>query len=154
MSRFIDLDERRIPSVLFLHHLLFHLLSRSGSLSDVELGEILTTLGKTFRTRAKGVLYTHQSESPHLQVLAEWLARALSERERIPGAPTATDDDIGTVVEKVSDAVTAHAKDNSRMSYLELAARVFSSSLQDVPELELPVEMGDAPPPSRLIVPP
>ena len=154
LSGFLGLNERCIQTVLFLHHLLFYLQSRSGGLSDVELSELLTTLGKTLDTRAKGVLYNHKGASPQLQPLAEWLARALLERDRIPRGPKVTDGDIRTVVNKILFAVNAHTRENSKKSYLELAERVLSKSLQDMPELELPKEMVDVPSRSGLIFPP
>jgi hypothetical protein len=157
LSHFLDLDERRAGFAIFFHHLIFQAARPIAALADDELASVLETASKTLETRGKGVLYSHQASSPHLQPLADWLVKVLSERGSIPGAPEATDAEVVAALNATLAAARDHAAEGSgRDRYLDLAARVLGEALRHGPRIELPEALAPLAPTSGggLILPP
>ena len=125
-----------------------------AGLLDSELESVLDTTVKTLETRVKGVLYSHPTSSPHLQPLADWLVRVVTERRSIPGAPDASDADVLAALGATLSAARDHvANGPGRERYFELAGRVLGEALAAGPKIQLPDELS----PSSgggLIVPP
>ena len=155
LSRFLALNEGQVMLLLFTHHLMLSVRARFAALSDEELQAVIGTALKTMDTRAKGIVYSHPSGSPHLDKVADWLARVLSERGSIAAAPEASDSDVRTVLDAINQAIRDHAAGGHQVGYLETAERVLQSSLGGTPAIELPDELGVLDePPSDLIVSP
>lgn len=140
--------------LLFTHHLLLSARERFAPLSDEGLREVVATAAKTLETHSKGIVYSHKTSSPKLDLLAGWLVEVLSARENIPTAPTASDSDVRRVLEAIRDAIAEHAAGAAGPTrYLETAEQVLHSSLRDAPAIDLPDDVREEPPPD-LIVPP
>lgn len=153
IERFLTLSEEQVVFTLFVHHLIFSSKRPFSNLSDIELQEVIGTVLKTLETRLKGIVYSHPASSPYLDSTAKWLADALAARSEIATAPEASDTDVLEVLRTMEGAVQEHANDEaSREPYLETAKRVFRSTLQGAPPLELPDELDE--PPQNLIVTP
>ena len=138
--------------LLFTHHLMLSARARFASLSDEELQAVIGAVLKTIETRIKGIVYSHPSGSPHLDRVAEWLAKVLSERRSIATAPEASDSDVRTVLDAISLAIRDHAAGGHQVRYLETAELVLHSSLGVAPAIELPDALDE--PRSDLIVSP
>ena len=160
ISCFFQLNEAQLLFSLFVHHLIFSAGAGFATLeleitarNIPQLEDVLRTARKTLETRAKGIVYSHHAQWPGLERLADWLAKLLSERAQIKGAPEASDADIVQVLRTIERAVATHAAQGAkRGGYLELAGQAFASSLEGAPPLELPSELDE--PPSGLIVTP
>ena len=141
--------------LLFTHHLMLSARVRFAPLSDEELQAVIGPARKTMDTRAKGIVYTHPVGTPHLDKVADWLARVLSERGSIQTAPEASDSDVSTVLEAISQAIRDHAANKPHAGYLETAEQVLQSSLGGAPAIELPDSIGalDEPPPDLIVSP-
>jgi hypothetical protein len=152
IASFTGLTREQIPLLVFIHSLLVQARRERGDeLPDDELLEVVSTLTKTFETLSKGILYEHKSGDPKLQGLINWLGRGLTQRQEIEGFPKASDDDVKAVLSTVSAAIEAHQKQEpGGRSYLDIAERVFRTSLAQMPAVEIPGEG----PGGRLIVEP
>jgi len=141
--------------LLFIHHLMLSAPARFTGLSDTELQAVIATALKTMETRAKGIVYSHPAGTPHLDKVADWLAQVLSERRSIQAAPEASDSDVRSVLEAMSQAIRDHGSSEPQTGYLESAELVLESSLGGAPAIELPDAIGALDePPSDLIVSP
>lgn len=152
LGHFAGTTRDQVPLLILIHHLLLQVTRGSPTgIPDAELLEIVSTLSRTFETLSKGVVYEHQSQSPHLQSLIDRLGRILSGRDKIPGVPPASDAQLAAVLRAVAAAVHAHldTSGDSR-GYLDLAERVFRPGLEQLADLELPGESSAGP----LIAPP
>ena len=155
LSRFLALNDGHVTLLLFTHHLMLSARARFASLSDEELRVVIGTALKTMETRAKGIVYNHPSGAPHLDKVADWLAGVLSDRRSIASAPEASDSDVRTVLETISQAIRDHIAGGHQAGYLETAEQVLHSSLGGAPAIELPDDLGTLDePPSDLIVSP
>lgn len=154
IARYLSLDEKTILGVLFVHHLLFSARAGFEALTNGELVEVLETAAKTIETHSKGIVYTHQATSPHLQALADWLLKILMERQQIRGAPEVTDAEALEGLTTMRRAIEEHSAEHgdTKGGYLATAERVLESTLKDAPPLELPEDLDE--PPRDLIVPP
>ena len=141
--------------LLFTHHLMLTGPARFARLRDAELQTVIDTALKTMETRAKGIVYSHPAGTPHLDKVADWLARVLSERRSIHAAPEASDSDVRTVLEAISHAIRDHDAREPQTGYLETAEQVLQSSLGGAPAIELPDTIGavDEPPPDLIVSP-
>lgn len=141
--------------LLFTHHLMLSARARFAPLSDEELQAVIGTALKTMDTRAKGIFYSHPAGTPHLDKLADWLAQVLSGRRSIQTAPEASDSDVRTVLQAMSQAIRDHAASEPHAGYLETAEQVLQSSLGGVAAIELPDSIGalDEPPPGLIVSP-
>lgn len=141
--------------LLFTHHLMLSAPARFGRLSDTELQAVIGTALKTMETRAKGIIYSHPAGTPHLDKVADWLAQVLSERRSIQAAPEASDSDVRTVLEAMSQAIRDHGASEPHAGYLETAEHVLASSLGGARAIELPDAIGalDEPPPDLIVSP-
>jgi len=141
--------------VLFIHHLLLSARTRFVAMSDEDLQRVVATTAKTMETRAKGIVYSHPSGTPHLDKAAEWLAQVVSERGNIASAPDVSDRDAATVLESMARAIRDHAATGAPAGYLETAERVLASSLGGTPPIELPDSVGglDESPSDRIVAP-
>jgi hypothetical protein len=151
-ARALALDERPAQFYLFLHYLLALTRNPLSGLDDRELGEVVAAAASTLETRAKGVLYSHPTERLHLQQAAEWLARLVASREKIPAAPPVSEDEAVIALRAFGSGVEEHARELGRERYLTKLERLFSRSRAAGPPLELPEGLDE--PPSRLIVTP
>ncbi|GMR22618.1 MAG: hypothetical protein BMS9Abin37_0980 [Acidobacteriota bacterium] len=141
--------------LLFTHHLMLSARARFAPLSDEELQAVIGTALKTMETRSKGIVYSHPAGTPHLDKVADWLAQVLSERGSIQAAPKASDSDVRTVLEAISQAIRDHAASEPHAGYLETAEQVLQASLGGAPAIELPHSIGaiDEPPPDLIVSP-
>ncbi|MGH9390164.1 MAG: hypothetical protein ACRD1Z_11155, partial [Vicinamibacteria bacterium] len=146
------LDERPAQFYLFLHYLLALSRNPLSGLDDRELGEVVAAAASTLETRARGVLYSHPTERLHLQQAAEWLVRLVTSREKLPAAPSVSEEETAVVLRAVASGVEEHAQERGRERYLSKLERLFSKSGADGPPLTLPEGLDE--PPSRLIVTP
>jgi hypothetical protein len=152
LASLVSLEEPQAQFYLFLHHLLVSTANPLSSLSDRDLIEVLTTATKTLETRAKGVLYSHQTTSPHLQSATEWLLKLVSARKKIEAAPDVSDGDVAVAVGGFAASAEKHAKEAGKERYLEMIQRLLSIAFAERPALALPEELDE--PPASLIVSP
>lgn len=150
-SRFSGIGEEELPFLVFIHYLLLQGGSGLRSVGNTGLLHIVRTAFENFETRSKGIVYEHQSPRMDLQPSAQWLTKALTERDQIPIAPKFSDEQAADVLSKIVDAIESHTEAGEEKSYLDLAEKVFSPLLADAPPLSLP-EAPDSG--SGLIVPP
>jgi hypothetical protein len=151
-ARALTLDERTAEFYLFLHYLLALSRNPLSGLDDGELAEVVAAAASTLETRAKGVLYSHPTERLHLQQAAEWLARLLTSREKIPAAPRVSDEEMVVALRALASGVEEHAREQGRERFLSKLERLLSKSAASGPPLTLPEGLDE--PPSRLIVTP
>lgn len=151
-ARALALEERPAQFYLFLHYLLGLTRNPLSGLEDSELAEAATSAASTLETRAKGVLYSHPTEAPHLQRVAEWLVRLVNSREKIPSAPEVSDEEAAASLRALVESVEEHRREQGRERYLSKLERLFSKSAAEAPPLTLPEGLDE--PPSRLIVSP
>ncbi|MFQ5790250.1 MAG: hypothetical protein ACE5JI_07190 [Acidobacteriota bacterium] len=148
---FSGVERERLPVLVFMHQLLLQARrDAGGKLTDEEIQEVVSTLARTFETRAKGILYEHQSESLQLQGVVRWLGQLLDRREEIEAAPPASDQEILAVLQVVASAIRAHREQSPGRGYWDIAERVFHAGPGKRPSIELPGEGY----PRRLIVEP
>ena len=152
LSHFAELPRERVPLLVFVHSLLIRARrDLVDQLTDEDLALVLSTLGRTFETLSKGVVYQHKTEDLRLQGVIGRLGEALTRRQQIPGAPPSLDADVLAVLQSVRSAVEAHQKQpENQKSYLETAERIFWATLSELPEPEIP----GGPEGGRLIVEP
>jgi hypothetical protein len=150
LARLLALEETQAQFYLFVHHLLAATPTPLSPLSDLELTDVLKTAAKTLETRAKGVLYSHQTTSPHLQPPVEWLLKLVSARKKIEAAPDVSDGDVLAAIAAIASSVEEHAQQTERDRYLEMSQRLLSVSFTERPALILPDELAETPP--RLIL--
>lgn len=150
IAHFAGVRREQIPLLVFLHHLLLQGRQNSGGdLSDSMTLEVLTTLARTFETLSKGIIYEHQTKSPQLQTMINWMRDVLGKRAEIPEVPAASDAEVLATLKTISAAVQAHRESSSGdRKYLDTAERVFRAGLSEAPSIELPGEK----PPGGLIV--
>lgn len=154
LSHFLRLEERAVAFAVFIHHLVLQAARPLRALGEGDLVVVLEAATSTLETRAKGVLYSHQTQAPHLQPLADWLARTLSERGDIAAAPEASDEDVVAALHAVVAAAKDHAsRGPERDRYFDVAERVLRESLSNAPAVELPDELSSSSG-KDLIVPP
>ena len=152
LSRFAQLSREQVPFLIFFHSLLIR-ASRDlpGGLSDRELAMVAGTLGRTYQTLSKGIVYQHQSEDLKLQGVIARLGEVLAHRHEIPDVPSASDADVLAVLMNTQSAIeTQKGGDDAQKSYIDIAERVFRASIAELPE---PQTSGDARE-GRLIVEP
>jgi len=150
-SRFSGLEEAELPFLVFVHHLLFQSGPALEAVDDRALLHVVRTVSDTLDTRAKGIVYEHQSPRMDLQPAVQWLTSALTQRDQIPIAPKLTDKKAQAVLTRLADAVAAHLDAGEERPYLELARKVFAPLLAGAPELNLPEPPSSS---GGLIVPP
>jgi hypothetical protein len=149
----LSLDERPAQFYLFLHHTIVTRGKPLVTLEDEELRDVLETTIKTLETRARGILYTHPSTSPHLQSLSDWLTGLVTMRERVKGAPSVSEDEALVALRALRSSIGSEAsRETTRERYLERVERILSQYLEETPVVELPEELTDPRP--GLIVPP
>lgn len=147
LAPLFQLDEAKAAFALFWHQVLF----RAGELfqlgSDREVVDSLGAVVKTEETRKKGVLYTHQSASPHLQRVTEWMLLVLEQLATIENAPQVAEGDRLEALKAMLAGAEAYARRASgRESYLEAAARLLGPGFKDAPPLKLPEASGEGGP--------
>lgn len=152
LARLVSLEEPQAQFYLFLHHLLVSTTNPLSPLTDRELIDVVGTAAKTLETRARGVLYSHQPASVHLQPAVEWLLKVLAARKKIEAAPDVTDGDALVAVTAFVSSVEDHAKETEKDGYLDRIQQLLSVSFSERPALALPDELNEPPP--RLIVGP
>jgi hypothetical protein len=142
LSHFAELPRERVPLLVFVHSLLIRARrDLVDQLTDQDLAVVLSTLGRTFETLSKGVVYEHKSEDLRLQGVISSLGDALTRRQEIPGAPPSSDPDVLAVLQSIRSAVEAHQKQpENQKSYLDTAERIFRATLSKLPEPEIPGE--------------
>lgn len=151
-SRALELDERPAQFYLFLHFVLALTRNPLLGLDDSELSEVAAAAASTLETRAKGVLYSHPTERLHLKPAAEWLARLVASREKMPEAPNASDEETAVALRALVEGVEEHVRVGARERYLSKLERLFRKSGAGVKELTLP-EGLDEPPKSVIVTP-
>jgi hypothetical protein len=151
-ARVLALEERPARFYMFLHYLLALARNPLSGLDDRELVEVIGSAASTLATRAKGVLYSHPTERPHLQKAAEWLTRLVASREKIPSAPEVSDEEAAVALRALVESVEEHQREQGSERYLSKLERLFSKSRTEGSELTLPEGLDE--PPSRLIVSP
>ena len=140
LSRFGQLSREQVPFLIFFHSLLFRASRElSEALSDEELAVVVSTLGRTYETLSKGVVYEHKSEDIRLQSIITRLGDVLTRRKEISGVPPASDADVLAVLASAQSAIEAHESDGKK-SYLDVAERVFHAAIAEFPEPEIPGE--------------
>jgi len=147
LSRFGQLSREQVPFLIFFHSLLFRASRElSQGLSDGELTAVVSTLGRTYETLSKGVLYEHRSEDIRLQSIITRLGEFLTRRKELSGVPPASDADVLAVLASTQSAIEAHESaadgQESKKSYLDVAERVFRATIAEFPEPEIPGESG------------
>lgn len=152
LARFVALEEPQAKFYLFLHHLLAGTSNPLSALTDGELADVVTTAARTLETRAKGVLYDHQTTSPHLQSGVEWLLKLVSIRKRIEAAPEVSDSDVLAAVAALARSVEEHANEPGKDRYVEMIQKLLSIPLAEHAGPVLPDELDE--PPQHLIVSP
>jgi hypothetical protein len=151
-ARVAGLEERPARFYLFFHYLLALTRNPLSGLDDRDLAEVTASAASTLETRAKGVLYSHPTERPHLQNAAEWLVRLVASREKVPSAPEVSDEDAAVALRALVESIEEHQREHGRERYLSKLERLFSRSRVEGPEPTLPEGLDE--PPSRLIVSP
>ena len=105
---------------------------------------MVSTLGRTYETLSKGVVYEHKSENFRLQSIITRLGEILTGRKEISGVPPASDADVLAVLANTQSAIEAHESaadgQESKKSYLDVAERVFHAAIAEFPEPEIPGE--------------
>jgi len=145
LSRFGQLSREQVPFLIFFHSLLFRASRElSEALSDEELATVVSTLGRTYETLSKGVVYEHKSEDFRLQSIVTRLGEILTRRKEISGVPPASDADVFAVLASTQSAIEANKSaadgQESKKSYLDVAERVFHAAIAEFPEPEIPGE--------------
>ncbi len=142
LSRFGRLPREQVPFLIFFHSLLFRASRElSAGLSDRELVAVVSTLGRTYETLSKGVVYEHKSEDVRLQSVITRLGEILTRRKEMSGAPPASDGDVLAVLASTQSAIEAHeSAADSKKSYMDVAERVFRTAIAEFPEPEIPRE--------------
>lgn len=142
IAHFVEVRREQIPLLVFLHHLLLQGRQNfAGDLSDSLTLEVLTTLARTFETLSKGIIYEHQTESPQLQTMINWMRDVLGKRTEIPEVPAASDAEVLATLKSITAAVQAHRESSSGdRKYLDTAESVFRAGLSEAPSIELPGE--------------
>ncbi len=139
LSRFAQLSREQVPFLIFFHSLLFRASRElSVELSDVELAAVFSTLGRTYETLSKGVVYEHKSENIRLQSTITRLGEILTRRKEISGVPPASDTDVLAVLASTQSAIEAHESSDGEKSYLDVGERVFHAAIAEFPEPEIP----------------
>jgi hypothetical protein len=153
IAHFADVRREQVPLLVFLHHLLLQARQDfAGDLSDPLTLELIKTLTRTYETLSKGIIYEHQTESPQLQAMINWMGNILQKRNEIPQVPSSSDADLLAMLQTIAGAVEAHREtSSSARNYLDIAESVFRAGLSEAPTIELP---GDEPPAGGLIVEP
>lgn len=152
IAHFGEVQREQVPLLVFLHHLLLQARQNfAHDLSDRETLEVVSTLARTFETLSKGIIYEHQTESPRLQAMINWLGNVLDRRAEISQAPRSSDNEVLAMLQILSGAVQSHREQSaSARSYLDVAERVFRAGLSHAPSIEIREDK----PPSGLIVEP
>jgi hypothetical protein len=151
-SRALALDERPAQFYLFLHFVLALTKNPLLGLDDSELGEVAAAAASTLETRARGVLYSHPTERLHLKPSAEWLARLVASREKMPEAPRVSDEETAVALRALVEGVEEHVREGGRERYLSKLERLFTKSGGGGKPLSLP-EGLDEPPKSMIVTP-
>lgn len=144
IAHFADIRREQVPLLVFLHHLFLQARQDfAGDLSDQLMLEVIKTLTQTFETLSKGIIYEHQTESPQLQAMINWVGSILQKRNEISQVPSASDAELLAMLQTISRAVEAHRETSpGARNYLDTAERVFRAGLSEAPTIELP---GDKP---------
>jgi hypothetical protein len=151
-ARALALDERPAQFYLFLHFVLALTRNPLWALDDGELGEAAAAAASTLETRAKGVLYSHPTQRLHLKPAADWLGRLVASREKMPEAPTVSDEEAGIALRAFVESVEEHVREAGRERYLGKLERLFKKPGGGEPPLTLPEGLDE--PPRSMIVPP
>jgi hypothetical protein len=151
-ARALALEERPAQFYLFLHFVLALTRNPLQGLDDSELREVAATAASTIETRAKGVLYSHPTERLNLKPSAEWLARLVSLRAKMPEAPAVSDEETAVALRAVVEGVADHIREGASERYLSKLERLFRKSGGAEKPLALP-EGLDEPPRSMIVTP-
>ena len=149
-ARALAIGESPAQFYLFLHYLLALSRNPLSGLDDRELGEVVATAASTLETRARGVLYSHPTERLHLQPASEWLSRLVTSREKIPGAPSVSDEEAVVALRALVEGIEANTQEGVRERYLTMVERMISKFWAGGPPPTLPEGLDE--PPKQLIV--